>query len=126
MATGTFADDAVLKTVTFSTVVTRFVRLTALTEAGNRGTWSAAAEVNLLGGTDPALPRTGWTVAADSQETAAENGAAVNVLDGNTATIWHTAWSAAPAAPLPHSLTVDMGGHEPGVRPELPAPARAA
>ena len=32
MATGTFADDAVLKTVTFATVLTRFVRLTAVTE----------------------------------------------------------------------------------------------
>ena len=108
VATGTFADDEVLKTVTFATVLTRFVRLTALSEAGNRGTWSAAAEVNLLGGTDPALSRTGWTVAADSQETAATNGAAANVLDGDTATIWHTAYSVAPAAPLPHQLTVDM------------------
>lgn len=107
-ATGTFADDEVVKTVTFATVLTRFVRLTALSEAGGRGTWSAAAEVNLLGGTDPALPRTGWTVAADSQETVQENGAAVNVLDGNTATIWHTAYNTSPPAPLPHTLTVDM------------------
>ncbi|BCJ46567.1 hypothetical protein GCM10010168_62060 [Actinoplanes ianthinogenes] len=107
-ATGTFADDATLKTVTFTTVITRFVRLVAVTEAGGRSTRSAAAEINLLGGTDPALPRTGWTVAADSEETAAENGAAANALDGNTASIWHTAWSVAPAAPLPHTFTVDM------------------
>lgn len=110
VATGTFADDAVLKTVTFTTVLTRFVRLTAITEAGNRGVWSAVAEINLLGGTDPALPRTGWTVATDSQEIAQENGAAANVLDGDTATLWHTAWSSTPPAPLPHQLTVDMGG----------------
>ena len=64
--------------------------------------------MNLLGGTDPALPRTGWTAAADSQETVKENGAAANVLDGNTATIWHTAYGTPPAAPLPHQLTVDM------------------
>jgi galactose oxidase len=108
VATGTFADDAVLKTVSFTTTISRYVRLTAVTEAGNRGTWSAAAEVDLLGGTDPALGRTGWTVTTDSQETAAENGLATNVLDGNTATIWHTAWSVAPAAPLPHQLTIDM------------------
>ncbi|MEV6599885.1 discoidin domain-containing protein [Actinoplanes sp. NPDC051346] len=107
VATGTFADDEVVKTSSFATVLTRFVRLTALTEAGERGLWSAAAEINLLGGTDPALARTGWSVSADSQETAAENGAAANVLDGNTATIWHTAWSVAPAAPLPHRITVD-------------------
>jgi galactose oxidase len=107
IATGTFADDGVLKTVSFATVITRFVRLTAVTEAGSRGTWSAAAEVNLLGGTDPALPRTGWTVAADSQETAGSNGAAANVLDGNTTTMWHTQYSPT-RTPLPHTLTVDM------------------
>src|SRR5204862_100189 len=54
------------------------------------------------------IPATGWTVTADSQETARENGAASNVLDGNTATIWHSAWSTSPAAPLPHWITIDM------------------
>src|SRR5437762_5500727 len=54
------------------------------------------------------IPATGWTVTADSQETARENGAASNVLDGNTATIWHSAWSTTPAVPLPHTLTIDM------------------
>ncbi|AEV83893.1 hypothetical protein ACWT_2548 [Actinoplanes sp. SE50] len=108
VATGTFADDATLKTVTFGTVITRYVRLVAVTEAGNRGRQVAAAEVDLLGGTDPALPRTGWTATADSQETAAANGAAANALDGDTRSIWHTAYSVAPAAPLPHTFTVDM------------------
>ena len=104
VATGTFADDATLKTVTIATVVTRFVRLRALSEAGKRTTRSAAAEINLLGGTDPALPRTGWTATADSQETAGEDGRAQNVLDGNTGSIWHSAWT----ADLPHTLTIDM------------------
>jgi galactose oxidase len=107
IATGTFADDGVLKTVSFATIITRYVRLTALTEAGNRGTWSAAAEINLLGGTDPALPRSGWTAAADSAESIKTNGAAANVLDGNTATIWHTQYSPT-RTPLPHWLTIDM------------------
>ena len=105
VASGTFADDEVVKTVTIGTVVTRFVRLTALTEAGGRGNWSAASEINLLGGTDPALSRTGWTVAVDSQEGADP---AVNLLDGNTATFWHSAWSTDPDAPLPHTVTIDM------------------
>jgi galactose oxidase len=107
VATGTFADDATLKTVAIATIVTRFVRLRALSEAGNRTTKSAAAEINLLGGTDPALPRTGWTATADSQETAGEDGRAQNVLDGNTSTIWHTQYSDAEPD-LPHTLTVDM------------------
>jgi galactose oxidase len=107
VATGTFADDTTVKTATFATVLARFVRLTAVTEAGGRVQRSAAAEVNLLGGTDPALPRTGWTVTADSQELSGENGAVTNVLDGSTTTIWHSKWSGG-ATPLPHVLTVDM------------------
>ncbi|WCI08740.1 hypothetical protein PJ267_01010 [Arthrobacter sp. OVS8] len=35
------------------------------------------------------------------------NGRASNVLDGSTATIWHSRWSPAPAAPLPHTITID-------------------
>jgi len=104
IATGTWADDKTLKTVAVGTRVTRFVRLRALTEAGNRNTRSAAAEISLLGGTDPALPRTGWTASADSEETAGEDGRAQNVLDGNTNSIWHSEW----AASLPHALTIDM------------------
>ncbi|MFI5893162.1 discoidin domain-containing protein [Actinoplanes sp. NPDC051513] len=108
VATGTFADDDVVKTVTVNTVVTRFVRLTAIGEAGARVNWVSAAEINLLGGTDPALPRTGWTVAADSQETAKQPAAAINAIDGNTKSIWHSAWSSNPPKALPHWITVDM------------------
>lgn len=100
VATGTFADDEILKTVTISTVVTRYVRLTALTATGGA---AGAAEINLLGGTDPALPRTGWTATADSQQPGYPP---ANALDGNTATIWHTNWTT--SAPLPHAFTIDM------------------
>ncbi|MCU7722172.1 discoidin domain-containing protein [Actinoplanes sp. KI2] len=108
VATGTFADDDTVKTVTIGTTVTRYVRLSVLSEAGDRVSWISAAEINLLGGTDPALPRTGWTVTADSQETARAANAAVNAIDGNTATIWHSAWSSSPPKPLPHTFTIDM------------------
>ncbi|MEV6007044.1 phosphocholine-specific phospholipase C [Streptomyces sp. NPDC051976] len=59
--------------------------------------------------TDPAvvgvLPST--VSYADSQETSAENGAAVNVLDDVPTTMWHTAWSTTPA-PLPHEIRFDL------------------
>ena len=48
-ATGTWPDTKATKTVTFPIVSTRFVRLTGSTEAGNRGPWSSAAEINILG-----------------------------------------------------------------------------
>ncbi|MFF5295191.1 discoidin domain-containing protein [Paractinoplanes globisporus] len=108
VATGTFGDDDTVKTVTIGTTVTRYVRLTVLSEADNRVSWTSAAEINLLGGTDPALPRTGWTVTADSQETVKQSGAAINAIDGNTKTMWHTAWSSTAPKPLPHTFLIDM------------------
>jgi len=54
------------------------------------------------------LSPTGWkVVSVDSQETAGEDNAAANAIDGNPATFWHTAWNSDLA--LPHHLTVDMG-----------------
>ncbi|MFD9162260.1 discoidin domain-containing protein [Streptomyces sp. NPDC059558] len=112
VATGTLADDAGAKTLGFAPQGARFVRLTALSEAGGRGPWSSAAEIDLLG--DPGTPaatvdlaRTGWTATASDEETGSENGRAANVLDGNDNTIWHSKWAPAPT-PLPHSITIDM------------------
>jgi galactose oxidase len=56
---------------------------------------------------DPALPRAGWTVAADSEQ--APDNVAANVIDGNTATIWHTQFVDATPG-LPHFITLTMGG----------------
>lgn len=112
VASGTLADDGTAKTLGFAPQGARFVRLTALTEAGGRGPWTSAAEINLLG--DPGTPeatvdlaRTGWTASASDEETGRENGRAANVLDGDTGTLWHSKWSGTPA-PLPHSITIDM------------------
>ena len=107
VATGTWSDDKTRKTAEFASVTTQYVRLTALTEAGNRGPWSTSAEVALLGNPaiGPALSRAGWTASADSQASGAY--AAGNVLDGNALTMWHTAYTGA-VPPLPHSLTIDM------------------
>ncbi|TFB64623.1 discoidin domain-containing protein [Cryobacterium sp. Hz7] len=70
--------------------------------------YSACAATRLLPGfSSTPLPRTGWTVTASDQETTGENGAAVNVLDGNASTYWHSEWSGT-AVPLPHSITIDM------------------
>ncbi|MER5867507.1 phospholipase C, phosphocholine-specific [Kitasatospora sp. NPDC002040] len=48
-ATGSFADTAALKTVRCWPTTARYVRLRALSEAGNRGGWSSAAELTPLG-----------------------------------------------------------------------------
>ncbi|KAL5114552.1 hypothetical protein ACEQ8H_007585 [Pleosporales sp. CAS-2024a] len=53
-----------------------------------------------------AINRDGWTATADSFQVGNEP---AYVLDGNASTFWHSHYSPAPAGPLPHSLTIDMG-----------------
>jgi hypothetical protein len=48
-ARGTWADDATLKTARFAARDARYVRLNALSEAGGRGQWTSAAELDVLG-----------------------------------------------------------------------------
>ena len=57
VAKGTWEDDNAQKQAYFSTVAARYVRITANTEAGGRGTWTSAAEINVLAAaTGPAAP----------------------------------------------------------------------
>ncbi|KAI0447706.1 hypothetical protein F4803DRAFT_571422 [Xylaria telfairii] len=51
-----------------------------------------------------AIPRTGWTVTADSFQPGNE---AAKAIDGNSSTFWHTAYSPT-IAPLPHFIQLDM------------------
>ncbi|MCW3815994.1 beta-N-acetylglucosaminidase domain-containing protein [Micromonospora sp. DR5-3] len=44
----------------------------------------------------------------DSEETAGENGAGANAIDGDPGTFWHTAWSASNPPP-PHEIQLDLG-----------------
>jgi galactose oxidase len=53
VASGTWPDDGNEKSATF-TARARYFRLNALTEAGNRGDWSSAAEINLIDASPPA------------------------------------------------------------------------
>jgi len=99
-------------TVTFTWTVsqpgtTRYVRLVATSEV-NGNPWSSAAEFNVLDGQGNPLSRTGWTITTDSQETTGEDGRAVNAIDGDVNTIWHTAWSATNPPP-PHWLVINLG-----------------
>jgi galactose oxidase len=47
VAFGTWFDDNKEKTADFDTIPARFIRIEALSEAGNRGTWTSAAEINV-------------------------------------------------------------------------------
>jgi YVTN family beta-propeller protein len=85
----------------------RFVQLEAVSEVSG-GPFASMAEFNLLDANGNPLPRNGWLVQASSAETAGENGAATNAIDGNPSTWWHTQWQGAQPA-HPHRFTVDLG-----------------
>jgi len=106
------SDGANITNITFVWAVfqpgtTRYVKLEALSEVSGNP-WTSVAELNLLDGNGALINRAGWTITADSQETAGESGQATNALDGNPATIWHTQWQAANPV-HPHWLVVNLG-----------------
>jgi hypothetical protein len=58
------------------------------------------------------IANSGWSlVSASSQETAREDGRAINAFDGNPGSIWHSQWSSTAARP-PHTLTLDLGSSQ--------------
>lgn len=68
----TFADTATLKTERFSAINARYLRVTAYTEAGNRGPWTSAAELGvLLLRPDPPATLSTSTIASTSTPTPA-------------------------------------------------------
>jgi beta-galactosidase len=71
--------------------------------------FAAVAELDLLDESGKPLSHEGWTIAyVDSEERDKEDGSAENAIDGQTASFWHTEWSAAQPN-HPHQLVIDLG-----------------
>ena len=111
VVSGTFINNATAKEVLFTKKTGRYVRLRALTEVNGKP-WTSLAELNVIGELTVAstiIPKSGWTITyVDSQELVGENGAAINILDGKSATLWHTQWLNGSPLP-PHELRIDLG-----------------
>ena len=70
---------------------------------------AAVAELDLLDAQGNPISHDGWTVAyVDSEERTAEDGAAENAIDGQTANFWHTEWKNA-SPDYPHRLILNLG-----------------
>ena len=98
LATGTWADDGTVKTVTFATAQVRYVRLVGLSSAGGQ---VAVAEVALSAPAPPPPPHPQWAIAVDS---AVPGSAGTKAIDGNPTSEWESEASA-----FPHVATLDTG-----------------
>jgi hypothetical protein len=90
----------------------RFVRLVA--DSAVLGPYTSVAEFNVLDGSGNPIDRTGWVASADSEELVWVGGARAGfAIDGDSITMWHTAWFQVVPTSHPHRLDVDLGAfHE--------------
>lgn len=60
VSSGIWPDDSTQKLASFATVPARFIRIVALSEAGNRGPWTSAAEINVFSFVSPPNGKGQW------------------------------------------------------------------
>ncbi|TDD67738.1 hypothetical protein E1262_18075 [Jiangella aurantiaca] len=74
-------------------------------DANPVGTPDPADLASEIGANTGMLSQAGWTASASDEETAGEDGRAVNAVDNDPYTHWHSRYD----TPLPHRLDVDLG-----------------
>ncbi|MFC5452350.1 M60 family metallopeptidase [Paenibacillus aestuarii] len=110
VTSGTWADDATVKTANFALTNASYVKLEAT--AGDGG-WASASELNVYykmqavanSALPFVVPHSKMTATATSYQTGNE---ATNAIDNNASTLWHTKWDL--SNPLPQSITLNLGG----------------
>jgi beta-galactosidase len=108
-AEGSFKADIQWQEVHFNQPATgRYLCLEALSSLDGKPV-AAVAELDALDAKGEAMFKGSWKIlSVDSEEVTAEPGDAENVLDGQSASHWHTAYGQGATA-YPHWLVIDMG-----------------
>jgi len=108
IVTETFADGQAEQRASFNPARGRYLALVARNSQTD-DVATTLAELWLVAPGGVELPRSSWNVIyADSEELDAEDGSAVNVIDGDPRTCWRTA-SGASAPAHPHVIVIDLG-----------------
>ena len=110
---GTFERDSPAQEIRLETPIEgRYFVIETLNSHDN-GSHAAIAEIGLLNANGESLHRTDWTIAyASSEELAQEDGAASNIINGQSASFWHSRWSD-NAPSHPHFIAIDLGKTQP-------------
>lgn len=112
VCTGRFTAAGAWQEMRFPAVTGRYVCLQTLSSQSN-DVWASAAELELVGPDGARLDRRNWSIAyVSSEEMQGENGRAVNLLDADPGTIWHTQWRMTTPG-HPHAVLIDLGRRQP-------------
>ena len=106
---GEFANETKRQDVRFDKPRTgRYFALESL-DAWDGREFAACGEIDLVDAAGKNIPHTKWSVAAcSSEERKAEDGSAENLVDGQTANMWHSEWQARQPK-HPHYFVIDLG-----------------
>jgi beta-galactosidase len=106
---GSFAPDAEAETIMFDTPLAGRQFCFEALNAHDGRRFAAVAELDLLDQDGRSLSHERWSIAyVDSEETAGGNCAALNAINGQTASFWHTGWTG-EKPDFPHELVIDLG-----------------
>lgn len=106
---GEFANETKRQDVRFyKPVKGRYFALESLNAWDGRE-FAACGEIDLVDGSGKNIPHTTWSIAAcSSEERKGEDGSAENLVDGQTANMWHSEWQARQPK-HPHYFVIDLG-----------------
>ena len=104
---GTFPQTTQAQDVMLGARRSRYVCLEAVSSQNGRP-FASVAELYLLDAQGQPLPRAGWKVAYVDSEEPGSGDVALNAIDGNPDTKWHSQWQTAQPE-LPHRLALDLG-----------------
>ena len=79
------------------------------TYASSEGAASITRRTALTTVVEGSIPRSRLSIADVSSEGEAASEGAANAIDGDSASLWHSRYSPAPAATFPHWITLDLG-----------------
>ena len=107
--TGAFAPGIAPQEIRFVKTMTARQFCLESIDAFDGKEYAAVAEISLLDPNGNTVNQSAWSIAyADSEEVMADDGSAINAINGQASDHWHTEWSAAHP-PHPHRLVIDLG-----------------
>lgn len=110
--TGTFATEPRIQEVKFEKTFEGRQFCIESINAYGESDQAAISELEILDENGKPIPQTIWTIAfADSEETASEDGSALNAINGQAVDYWISTINGLESKQHPHKLVIDLGAN---------------